>query len=398
MTAHRQALIVAAWEFRRYFKWRDQILGFVIFLVISGLGFAGGKIVSARDRTLTVGVEGIAPRILAPLAAGGRLRFVEAPPEPERAKLLREGTLRGVLTRQADGRFSLLVDKDPRYRAELEALLTAVVQRERLAARGLTPEDLGALLAPPRLDVRFADPDRPRPSTAETILAAVLIGLVIMAVFTGMAYLLTGITGEKQLRVTESIVSFVPPQVWIDGKILGIAAYSLVNVAHMVIGGLLIAFAASLAWGFTMPDVALRPSVLALLLVFSGLTLLLWNAAFAAFAATIDDPNTSTRTAIMFLPMLFVGLACWQVLRDPDAPLAQALAIFPLTSGPALPVRAILSSVGPLEVAASLALLLATIWLVRRAAGRIFEIGILMYGKEPSLREIARWARAAPPA
>jgi ABC-2 type transport system permease protein len=339
---------------------------------------------------MTVAVEGVEPGSLPP---SDRLRFVGAPAEHERIGALSDGSLDGVLTRRPDGSFSLLVHKDPRYRAELEALLTEIGRRERLAARGLDAMDLAAILQPAGLEVRFTDPGRGRASRAEQLVAAPPTGIVILAVFTSMAYLLAGITGEKQLRVTESLVSFVSPQAWIDGKILGIAAYSLVNVANMLVGGLIVAALAQLAWGFSLPDVVTRPGVLTLLLVVSVLGLALWNAVFAAMAATLDDPNTSARTSLMFLPMLFIGLACWITLRDPDSTVARVIAVFPLTSSPALAVRAILSDVGPLEIAVSLTLLIATIWLVRRAAGRIFEIGMLMYGKEPSLREIARWAR-----
>ena len=58
-------------------------------------------------------------------------------------------------------------------------------------------------------------------------------------------------------------------------------------------------------------------------------------------------------------------------------------------------MRLLLADVAPWEVPLALVLLLLTIWLLRRAAGKIFATGILMYGKEPSLREIWRWAREA---
>jgi ABC-2 type transport system permease protein len=388
MSPLRQALLVAQWEFRRYFKWRDQILGLVVFLALAGLGYAGGRLANAGERPLTVAVDGIDVAALEAARGGGRLTFVPLAGRPRAEADLREGSLHGILTRDADGVFSLLVERDPRYSGELSALLDGLVQRERLVARGMHPSELQQLVQPARLDVRFTDPHRERVGRGERVLAAVAGALVLMALFTTMAYLLTGITGEKQLRVTESTISFVHPQAWIDGKILGIGAYGLVNVVNMAIGGLLLVLVAGLAWGVGLPDAAVRPSILLLLLACSGLALLLWNAFFAAFAATIDDPNTSARTSVMLLPMLFIGLSLVIVVRDPDSLVSRGLALFPLTSSVALPARAILSDAGIPEILLSLTLLAATIGLIRRAAGRVFRAGMLMYGKEPSVREM----------
>jgi ABC-2 type transport system permease protein len=144
-------------------------------------------------------------------------------------------------------------------------------------------------------------------------------------------------------------------------------------------------------WGFAIPEAVVRPSVILILIVYSMLGLLLWNSFFAAFASTIDDPNTSTRTSAMFLPMIPVAMTI-TVLRDPDHIASRVLAVFPLTSASAMPARVILSNVGLWEVMLSLALLGSAIWLFRRLAGRIFEVGMLMYGKEPTLREMIRWA------
>jgi ABC-2 type transport system permease protein len=66
--------------------------------------------------------------------------------------------------------------------------------------------------------------------------------------------------------------------------------------------------------------------------------LLLWNSLFAAVASPLDDPNTSSRSSLLMLPALPVVMAL-AVLRDPDGVLARILALFPLTSAPALPIR-----------------------------------------------------------
>jgi ABC-2 type transport system permease protein len=333
----------------------------------------------------TVGVELAAPE-------GGRVRLVPAPADSAtRDALLRDGDADGILTRLPNGTFELLVEKEPRYPAELWSLVAEHVRRERLAASGLSESELARILSPPPVAVRFTDPERARTGKGEKIAAGVFQGLVLLTIFTSMAYLLTGITGEKQLRVTESIIAIVPPQAWIDGKILGICAYAMATIGNMVVGGVLLAFVAKVAWGFSLPDAVVRPGVILVLIMYSILGVLLWNALFAAFASTIDDPNTSTRTSVMFLPMIPVAMTI-AVLRDPDHVSSRVLALFPVTSPSAMPARVILSTVGVLEIAVSVLLLAGTLWLARRLAGRIFEIGMLMYGKEPTLREMLRWA------
>ena len=129
------------------------------------------------------------------------------------------------------------------------------------------------------------------------------------------------------------------------------------------------------------------------LVVFSTLAVAMWNAAFAAFASTIDDPNTSTRTSIMFLPFLPMAMSV-SVLRDPDHIASRLLSLFPLTSPAAMPLRVLLSNPAPIEIAGSIASLVLTVWLFRRLAGRIFEVGMLMYGKEPTMREMWKWTRS----
>jgi ABC-2 type transport system permease protein len=95
----------------------------------------------------------------------------------------------------------------------------------------------------------------------------------------------------------------------------------------------------------------------------------------------------------MFLPFIPVVMSV-SVLRDPVGLASRILSIFPLTSFSAMPIWIILSNPGVIEIGLAILLLGGTVWLFRRLAGRIFEVGMLMYGKEPSLREMWRWARA----
>jgi ABC-2 type transport system permease protein len=390
MTHWQQARLVASWEFRRYFKWKDQLYGLLIFLGLALLSYGVGRVTAGNRRAVTIATSGFA--VDAPTTS--RLTFVPAPDDSaERARQLEEGEIAGVLTRRVDGSFDLFVKKDPRFLPQLHDRLGELVRRERLVESGLSSAQLETILAAAIVSVRFTDPERQRAGTAERMVAAIFIGLVIMSVFTSMAYLLTGITGEKQLRVTESITAIIPPQAWIDGKIIGIGAYSLATIGNMILGSVLLLIVARLNWNIPIPPIIVRPGVILLLIVFSALAVAMWNAAFAAFASTIDDPNTSTRSTVMFLPFIPVAMSV-SVLRDPDHLASRVLSIFPLTSPSAMPIRLILSNPGVVEIGLAILLLGATVWLFRRLAGRIFEVGMLMYGKEPSFREMWRWARS----
>ena len=77
----------------------------------------------------------------------------------------------------------------------------------------------------------------------------------------------------------------------------------------------------------------------------------------------------------------------------PDSLVMKVLSIFPLTSPAILSVRLVLTNVPFYETLSAISLLLLSIWFLRKVAGKIFALAILMYGKEPSWREMTRWAR-----
>ena len=133
-------------EFRRYFKWKDQLIGFMIFLGVGALSYGVRKLATGGRRAMTIATAGF--EMSAP--AGSRL--IPAPEDTaERRRQLEEGDLGGVLTRRVDGSFDLYVKKDPRYMMELRGILSELVRRERLAQSGLSVSQLESILASPTL-------------------------------------------------------------------------------------------------------------------------------------------------------------------------------------------------------------------------------------------------------
>lgn len=237
--------------------------------------------------------------------------------------------------------------------------------------------------------------DRERGGRAARITAAAASVAVLYGVFMAMALMLVSVTAEKQLRVTEQMIATIRPQEWIDGKIIGIAGTAMVNVVLMALSAVLFLAGRALATGrWSAPQAIGNPVLLGTILLFALLGFAFWLAFFGAIAATIDDPNSSSRAPIMFIPILFQS-AGFMILSNPDSTFARAMSIIPLTSSGAMPVRLATSDVPAWEVVLSAVLLLAGVLVLRRLAGRIFALGMLMTGKEPSWSEVRRWMREA---
>jgi ABC-2 type transport system permease protein len=87
-------------------------------------------------------------------------------------------------------------------------------------------------------------------------------------------------------------------------------------------------------------------------------------------------------------------ISIFSLLNEPNGALAKTLSLIPFFAPIVMPVRYSLTSISILEVLTSLAITIATMMLIAWIAGRIYRIGILMYGKKPSLKELLHWVRA----
>jgi ABC-2 type transport system permease protein len=131
-------------------------------------------------------------------------------------------------------------------------------------------------------------------------------------------------------------------------------------------------------------------SLLPWLIPFAVAGVYLCTAFMAAIAAAIDDPNHSAKTSIMLLPLLPMILA----LITMDSPSGWALSFlsyFPLTAFAAMPVKMALVDLPLWQPLLSLSLTLIVCFWIRTAAGNLFKMGMSMYGKEPSLKDMMMW-------
>jgi ABC-2 type transport system permease protein len=109
----------------------------------------------------------------------------------------------------------------------------------------------------------------------------------------------------------------------------------------------------------------------------------------------MSSSEADVRQAQQPVVMLIVipALLAFAALNDPEGSVALILTLVPFSSPIAMPIRWSVSAVPLGELAASVGLLLVTMLGVTWVAGRIYRVGILMYGKRPGFREMLRWIR-----
>ena len=386
---------VTRWEFLRFAKARDLVVGALIFAVMFGAGGSFGEFVAGiGDRERTVRVVG---RLAALPAEGVTLSGVHFEPgsATDVDSLLAVEAIDAALLESDDGAWELRVRRERSWTDLVGARFAGLLVQERAGELGLDAADLRSLTQPPEVRTVTVG-DAPRGDGRTSVFTAgIALGVMFMALFIGFSFVFVAITAEKTQRTTESMLSALTPQEWIDGKILGLTGAVFVNLLSTVAGYLLWQLVAVLFLDRSpaLPGGAHPADVFGLALFALG-GFAFWFTLFALVAATIDDPNSSSRSSLMFLPFLLMG-AAFAGLDSPDAPWMRALSIVPGTSPAAMPVRLLRGDPHLFEVVASLVLLAAGAWFFRWAAGRVFGTSMLMTGKEPSLREVMRWLREA---
>lgn len=398
MTRWQQVRRIAAWEFNRFVKWRQQFYGLIAMVVIGVVSGAVGKY-AKEARTKSVRVAAVGSEKLGfplPTVEGVQWDTTQFRTEDAARSAIAADSLNGALLVESPANARIVLRKRASWTSAAERALTGARQSAAFTSLPISDEQRGAMLTPFAVEVSTITLKNGSSDLGSRLFTGAILMFGVLVLFNGFASLFTGITGEKQQRVTEQIIAIVEPQTWMDGKIIGLvgaalAGTALVGAAGVVMVALLpkLLGTSSITW----PALPTEPWPLLLVLVVTMLGVVMWFSFMAAIAATIDDPNSSPRSVMLLIPVLPMGLA-FSLLSRPDTWVAQTLAIFPLTSMAVLPVRMLMTSVPWWEPLLAVLLLGGASWTFRLAAGKIFALGILLHGKEPSWAETWRWARA----
>lgn len=210
-----------------------------------------------------------------------------------------------------------------------------------------------------------------------------------------------GVLEEKSNRVMEVLLGSLSPEQLMTGKIVGIGLVGLTQVSFYVVTVQLVRFLALNKFGFLgglSTEVigvldAFTPFKLFFFLVFFVLGFFMYTALFAAVGAVCNSEQEAQNLQGPVIMCLVIPMvATFFFVTSPDSMIATVVSLIPLFTPMVMFMRISVLTPPAWQIALSLLLLGGTIWLFFRAAAKVFRLGILMYGKRPSVREIWRWA------
>jgi ABC-2 type transport system permease protein len=218
--------------------------------------------------------------------------------------------------------------------------------------------------------------------------------LLMLSITFSSSYLLAGLGDEKENRLIEVLLSSVSPRELIIGKVLGLGASGLIQVIIWVICAPLILNVASVSIGGFLSTLQVPPVFLVLCIVYFILGYLL----FAMIMTAVGAITTSTRegqqlstifTLLSVSPLWFSSA----IILFPNNPAFVVMTIFPLTAPVTLMLRLGSTAVPAWQIILSIAVLVLSVVGGLFLTAKIVRTFLLMYGKRPSLKEIARSLR-----
>ena len=270
------------------------------------------------------------------------------------------------------------------------------LHRASLKSKGFNQSEIDAALEP--VDVEAVSPLGKNVPNPEVMFFATF-GMVMVLYISVLLYginVMRSILEEKTSRVMEVMLSTASANEMMAGKIVGVGAVGLTQVVIWA------ATAAILSAGTLIASASLLKNVVsAKLLISFGVFFLLGYVLYSALCAAVGAMVNSEQEAqqlqfIVMLPIILALLVSVNIFQHPASPLAFWGSIFPFTAPLIMFTRiAMQPPPAPWEIALSIGLMLATIYAMGWLCGRIYRVGILMYGKKPTLPEILKWIKYA---
>ena len=257
--------------------------------------------------------------------------------------------------------------------------------------------------------------------------------LIMMFIIIYGGFVMRSVIEEKTSRIIEIIISSVKPFQLMLGKIIGTAIAGLTQFLIWIISGGILLIIASVVFDIDPSvlkestnltsgmEVNMTPSIpteneilsvyaeefiklpwvmlITFFLIYFILGYLIYSSIYAAIGAAVDNETDTQQFVIPIISplMLAIYVGFFSVFSNPNGPIAVGFSLFPLTS-PIVMLMRLPSGIGdggvPIwQLITSIVLLITTFIAIVWLAAKIYRVGILMYGKKPSYKELFKWLK-----
>ena len=274
------------------------------------------------------------------------------------------------------------------------AVQSALVKRQ-LAQKGMSGAEVETLLQPIDLDsIRIEKGKEGASGISVFLVSFTMVMLLYVNVLMYGFAVMRSIIEEKSSRILEVLLSSVTAKQLLAGKIIGVGAVGLTQTIIWLLVGL----------AFSLPGLAASHSMLANVHiplagvvafgVFFILGYFLYSTMYAALGAMVNSDQEAQQVQWpAMLPIIFAIVLSTPVLQHPNSPLAFWTSMIPFFAPILMFVRVMVETPPMWQIVLCIALMLLTTWGLLGLSSRIYRVGILMYGKRPTLPELRRWLK-----
>jgi len=279
----------------------------------------------------------------------------------------------------------------------ISGAMRRVMMRQGLKHHGLGAGDIKTMMEPVEVETdTIKNGEISKSDTMTAFLGAyVLFFLMYMAVMLHGMNVARSIIEEKTSRVFEVMLATVKPQEMMMGKLFGVGAVGLTQIGIWVAAAILLSSqvivsavgAGAIQIHFSFPQIV----------AFIGyfiLGFLLYSGIAAAIGAMVNSEQELQQfNLVIAMPLAVCMFVLGPVISNPSSTFSRVMSLIPTCTPLLMYLRISISNVAWYDIVASIVLMLLTIWVVMWFTARIYRVGILMYGKRPTLPEILRWLK-----
>ena len=283
--------------------------------------------------------------------------------------------------------------RDFRWQQLIRNAVSSAFNRMRMEEYGIKSDQVNSVLRGAELEMLLTGGSRDkvrRDAAAAVITVLLLATALFITLLTYGVMVMRSVLDEKASRVIEVLLCSATPDELMSGKILGVGAVGLIQV--VIWGTMGIAIAAPQS-STPVPGIHVVPLPLMIYFgIFYLLGYLLYSAMFAAVGAAFNSTDDAQHwNFVIISPLIFACTLIAPVAAAPNSALAVITSLIPFCSPVLMYMRLAVERPPIRQVVLCFAILIATIYVVQRVATQIYRVGILMYGKRPTVREVFKW-------